>query len=193
MGSEADFQRLRDNVQAQADRATAELIGTMDQLVPNVCASSGDPDRAFNFSLILDPQRRQGDERLLASHQQANFEPSARCTLALPGETAGASGLASPATTTWWSPATGRATASTPPASKARSCRASTPPGPPPTCRSPPAATRCGRSAVQPGAGPHPRPAAERPEPPSRRECHPGYVAGLRSGPRLLAPPRGRP
>lgn len=83
----AEFQRLHDNVKCQADRATADLIGSMDQLIPNVRGPTSDPDRAFNFSLILDPQRRQGDERLLSSHQQANFEPSARCTLALPGET----------------------------------------------------------------------------------------------------------
>jgi hypothetical protein len=83
----ADFQRLHDRLKQQADRATADLIGTMDQLVPNVCASSSDPDRSFNFSLVLDPQRRQGDERLLSCHQQPNFEPSARCTLALPGQT----------------------------------------------------------------------------------------------------------
>jgi len=85
--SPADFQRLHDRLKQQADRATADLIGTMDQLVPNVCASSSDPDRSFNFGLILDPQRRQGDERLLSCHQQPNFEPSARCTLALPGQT----------------------------------------------------------------------------------------------------------
>jgi uncharacterized protein with NAD-binding domain and iron-sulfur cluster len=83
----AEFKQLHDNVDRQVNRAVGELIGTMDQLVPNVRGPTSDPDRGFNFSLILDPQRRQGDERLLSCHRQANFEPSARCTLALPGET----------------------------------------------------------------------------------------------------------
>jgi uncharacterized protein with NAD-binding domain and iron-sulfur cluster len=79
--------RLRALLEAQGDEGIDRLLQTLDQLLPNVAGPSEQDLPQFNWSLLLDPQHRKGRARLAAQYRRINFEPSERCTLALPGET----------------------------------------------------------------------------------------------------------
>jgi hypothetical protein len=96
----AELAALDAKVLAEADAGVADLLDTLEQLLPNVRGSgAGEPRRfaprdpnddrppRFNWSLLVDPEHRHGPARLAAQFRRANYELSERCALALPGQT----------------------------------------------------------------------------------------------------------
>jgi hypothetical protein len=105
--SRAALARLDATIRAQGDEAVAGLLDTLEQLLPNVRGPLNAATPNFNWSLLTDPQHRRGSGRLAAQYVRVNYEPSERCTLALPGQTAlrieaGATGYANLVVTGDW-------------------------------------------------------------------------------------------
>jgi uncharacterized protein with NAD-binding domain and iron-sulfur cluster len=71
----------RAGVDAQARDARERLLERLRELWPKAGAPG-----AFNCSTVHDPANRKGRARLEAQYLRANFDPHARCTLALPGK-----------------------------------------------------------------------------------------------------------
>jgi len=75
----------RAGVEAQACRARDRLLARLPELWPasGVACPNAAPD-VFNWNVLHDPKNRKGEARLDAQYLRANFDPHARCTLALP-------------------------------------------------------------------------------------------------------------
>ncbi|HEV3031896.1 MAG TPA: FAD-dependent oxidoreductase, partial [Polyangia bacterium] len=82
-----DLERLRARFEGQRDGAIQRLLDLLDQLLPNVAGVPGQAPPFFNWSLLMDPEHRKGPDRLESQYRRVNYEPSERCTLALPGQT----------------------------------------------------------------------------------------------------------
>ena len=83
----AQIAALRAALESQGDEGIDNLLQTLPQLLPNVASPPTQEPPCFNWSVLLDPQHRTGRARLEAQYPRINFEPSERCTLALPGQT----------------------------------------------------------------------------------------------------------
>jgi uncharacterized protein with NAD-binding domain and iron-sulfur cluster len=83
----AELAKLRARFEDQREAAIAKLLDLLDQLLPNVAGTAGQTRPRFNWSVLLDPEHRTGPDRLAAQYRRVNYEPSERCTLALPGQT----------------------------------------------------------------------------------------------------------
>jgi uncharacterized protein with NAD-binding domain and iron-sulfur cluster len=86
--SSAEAESLRARADLQARQASFKVLGELSQLWPRAfmpAESPGEPP--FNFSLLVDRKNRKGLARFEAQYVRANWEPSERCTLALPGQT----------------------------------------------------------------------------------------------------------
>jgi hypothetical protein len=83
----AQIAALRAALESQGDEGIDNLLQTLPQLLPNVAGPPTQEPPRFNWSVLLDPQHRTGRARLEAQYPRINFEPSERCTLALPGQT----------------------------------------------------------------------------------------------------------
>ncbi len=71
----------------QAARVKANAISWLDNQVGHLWPTAMSPNRdgSFNWSLLVDPQEREGQARLDAQFWQATFCPSERYVLAVPG------------------------------------------------------------------------------------------------------------
>jgi uncharacterized protein with NAD-binding domain and iron-sulfur cluster len=72
-------ERWRLGVGVQAVQARDKLLERLRELWP----AAGAPG-VFNWNMLHDPENRKGPARLDAQYLRANFDPHARCTLALP-------------------------------------------------------------------------------------------------------------
>jgi uncharacterized protein with NAD-binding domain and iron-sulfur cluster len=75
--------RLR--IQRQCVKFRNDLLSRLHELWPGVGAPETDNRPAvFNWNVLHDPRNRKGRARLRAQYVRGNFDPHARCTLALP-------------------------------------------------------------------------------------------------------------
>jgi uncharacterized protein with NAD-binding domain and iron-sulfur cluster len=81
----ASDRQWRAGVDAQACQARDRLLARLPELWPDsgVACRGAAPD-VFNWNILHDPANRKGEARLEAQYLRANFDPHARCTLALP-------------------------------------------------------------------------------------------------------------